>query len=595
MNDYFIEAAFDTTTKAVQYKTKDGRILVRSGGSLCWRTNNCGNLASPVADGRPTPKKTKNYIGFAKVQNPEEHYFFIFPTYEEGREQLRQSITRKHAERTIPELMEKYAPKHENDTQKYTDFVVKKTGLLPSTKVAAMSTPDVESIIDAIEEMEGYNHHKDSQREDWVTVSQMATSDGVKPIPGATIQLNQDGRKTIVAANELGKFPPLIHPKLGQPPIEIEVPTKDGLWKKIFSLTHQSKPRTGIFLLDLLAVSAPMLSHVAPSNAKTQKIPVHYRVKPGDTLEKIAAANRSTSDEIKKLNGLSSRTLHPEQMLWIHVKGVSKAKPASSNIATRKTPLKPQKEKEKTEASAKKTIAPTKGLHGNILDWITPAHAELARSKDGEGAPLALINLDEKRAPWMKVAIDEAKKFHGMKEDNIEKSINFPVELKTGMKTMIGDKNPWCAAFANWCLKQAGYPTDAGTIWASRANAFLQHTTGSINPKATYNPLFKIIDEPIYGAIAVEGKPNRGHHVGFVYGKDGDNIIILGGNQSNTINCIPKAKSKIWFLIPASYATQAENDLKETKLVTVKSVAANKEIGLPDVQANHANENSSTL
>jgi uncharacterized protein (TIGR02594 family) len=589
MSSSFVEAAFDTTTKAVQFKTADGRILVRSGGSLCWRTNNCGNLASPVEGGQPAPKKTKNYIGFAKVQNPEEHYFFIFPTYEEGRDQLRQSIIRKHAQRTIPELMEKYAPKHENNTQRYTDFVVKKTGLSTSTKVVDMSASNVDSMIDAIEEMEGYNNNKGSQKEAWVTVSQLSTSDGAKPIPGATIQLNQGGKKTVIAANETGKFPPVIHPKTGQPPIDVEVPTKDGLWEKILSLSHQSKPRTGILLLDLLTASAPMLSHTAPSKAKSQKIPVYYRVKPGDTLEKIAATNKSTVDAIKKLNGLSNNEVHPEQMLWIHGKGAAKPKLKGGKPTSKNKPSKSHQEEKKAAGSAGKTDTSEKGMRGNILDWIAPAQVDLARSKDGEGAPLALINLDDKRVPWMAIAVEEAKKFKGSNEAEIEKTTNYQVEIKDGQKTMVGDEHPWCAAFANWCLDMAGYPTDKGKDWAGRANGFVQHTTGSVNPKMPYNPLYKIIDKPIYGAIAVEGKPNRGHHVGFVYGMDEGDITLLGGNQSNSINCIPKPQSKLWFLIPVSYESQWKIDSEKEKLREIDFMAANKELGVASLKAPKAN------
>ena len=99
----FVRASYDAPTRSVQFETDDGRMLVRTGGSLCWRTNNCGNLSSPVdaKTNKPAPKRTQNWIGFAEVNNPEQHFFFIFPSYEEGRAQLKASLQRKYAEYTL--------------------------------------------------------------------------------------------------------------------------------------------------------------------------------------------------------------------------------------------------------------------------------------------------------------------------------------------------------------------------------------------------------------------------------------------------------------------------------------------------------------
>jgi uncharacterized protein (TIGR02594 family) len=78
------------------------------------------------------------------------------------------------------------------------------------------------------------------------------------------------------------------------------------------------------------------------------------------------------------------------------------------------------------------------------------------------------------------------------------------------------DETPWCAAFVNWCLREAGVE---GTH-SARAASFL--TWGRSIPLA----------EARQGDIVIFP-----HHVGFfVDWSDSHHIFVLGGNQSNRVN-----------------------------------------------------------
>ena len=82
------------------------------------------------------------------------------------------------------------------------------------------------------------------------------------------------------------------------------------------------------------------------------------------------------------------------------------------------------------------------------------------------------------------------------------------------------DETPWCAAFVNWVLKQAGYQ---GTNKAT-ARSFLHWGHG--------------IPEPRFGCVVVfkRGTQSWQGHVGFYVGKDKyGNISCLGGNQANRV------------------------------------------------------------
>jgi len=81
------------------------------------------------------------------------------------------------------------------------------------------------------------------------------------------------------------------------------------------------------------------------------------------------------------------------------------------------------------------------------------------------------------------------------------------------------DEVPWCAAFVNWCLKQAG---QVGT-WSAAAMSFADWGKD-------------LGDEPEEGCIAVFRWADGGHHVSFYTGAvDDDTIVCLGGNQSDSV------------------------------------------------------------
>lgn len=119
---------------------------------------------------------------------------------------------------------------------------------------------------------------------------------------------------------------------------------------------------------------------------------------------------------------------------------------------------------------------------------------------------------------WMAVAKAEI----GVKE--VAGSGNNPRILEYHSATTLNakmDEVAWCAAFVNWVLKQVGIQ---GTDVAA-ARAFLSWG--------------EEISEPEYGCIVVlkRGKQAWQGHVGFVVGEKAHTIMVLGGNQADSV-CI---------------------------------------------------------
>lgn len=147
------------------------------------------------------------------------------------------------------------------------------------------------------------------------------------------------------------------------------------------------------------------------------------------------------------------------------------------------------------------------------------------------------------RAPWMKIAWEEEVK--KLKETGSNKEIQkffdgtpYEQSMKNGKKN---ESNiSWCATFVNWVMTKYGYKGVKGYN-AVRALEWANWTEGID------------IKKPVYGAIAVKRRTGGGH-VGFVAGKKGSKIVLLGGNQNNSLNCSKYSESEFFaYLVPKDY------------------------------------------
>lgn len=82
------------------------------------------------------------------------------------------------------------------------------------------------------------------------------------------------------------------------------------------------------------------------------------------------------------------------------------------------------------------------------------------------------------------------------------------------------DETPWCSSFVNWCIEEAG----VGGTDSAAARSWLTWGTA--------------LAEPRKGAVVVfrrDPDPTKGH-VAFYWGRSGDRILVLGGNQDNQVS-----------------------------------------------------------
>jgi uncharacterized protein (TIGR02594 family) len=524
----FIKAKYHNDQKAVEFVTPAGKRLIRSGGSLCWRTNNCGNLSSPTnSQGEPAPKRTKGYIGFAQVSNPDKHFFFIFPDYDTGRGQLKASLQRKYADKSLSETIDAYAPKHENNTANYLAQVMQSTGLAASTVVGSLNAVQLDKLMDAIETAEGYHKDESTRKEVWVETTSITITNGAQPIPDAEVFLETSKGHIPLKANEYGQLKPIPHPTQGHFKLKQKKP--DGAWHTLLEIAANTPSKIYNLIVNTISATAPTLSHQAPANGKSKRIPLEYRVKAGDTLAKIASTYKTTAEEIKQINGLKSDMIYPEQRLWLYGKGAISA----GHVLPK--PVAPYTMQAK----------PSQGKRPPMQN------VPLVRGNGGTSAPTALVPISKTQAPWMSIAVREAMQWAGKKEDVITKTDNYHALAGTAKGSLLNV--PWCASFVSYCLKIAGYPG---------RSASSQLPIG--------NKDFVKIDKPIYGAIVVlknykhgTDKATGSGHITFLYGQDTNgNLLCLGGKQDNYIRISNYKKTGVSSTFPSHPVTEKSQDQK---------------------------------
>jgi uncharacterized protein (TIGR02594 family) len=150
---------------------------------------------------------------------------------------------------------------------------------------------------------------------------------------------------------------------------------------------------------------------------------------------------------------------------------------------------------------------------------------------------------------WMKIAKGEI----GVKE--IEGSNHHTSIIKYHTNTSLKaktDEVPWCSSFVNWVVNESGY-------------------TGTNSAAAlSWKSWGEEIKNPVYGSIAIIDYGSGKGHVGFVLGMQGSSVLILGGNQKDSVRVSKFKKSSFKkFVLPKGFpkdkcvTRNIEGDYKE--------------------------------
>ena len=514
----FVNAVHDRKTLTVQYKSDNGAIFIKSGGSIAWRFNNPGNIR---------PKKNGLYQGQVGVGDTASGKFAIFGSYEEGRNEKRALLRRKYNNYTLKEAIYVYAPPNENDTESYIDYLVKHADISRTTKLSTLNDVQLNKLMDAMEKREGFNAKIETRKEFWVNTINVNVSDGSKPIENFKIQVKYQNKVTTSLTDKYGNLPPISYQKSGE---QIVLSTiSDGKEKILQTVTTTNQSQL-IRLVNksYVATETMRTQNGSTSQRNTSLSPFVYQVKHGDNLSAIAKKFKVTINQLKEWNNIDNANLiYAGQTLKIGNQTVSSS----------------TQQNNPNNQQSSQTIA--------------------TRSNANTGQPLAIIPINNKEAPWIPIAIRELKQWYGKKEGTITKTDNYHRMSGTAINTLVGSKQAWCASFVNYCLQEAGFKKSRES---AAALGFRRDKTNFVK-----------IDKPIFGAIATvvtaKGRSldtidKASGHAAFVYclSKTENRFIMLGGNQDDQISFQDGKISSYRFYVPVAYFEFSKKQNLTTKM-----------------------------
>jgi len=167
-------------------------------------------------------------------------------------------------------------------------------------------------------------------------------------------------------------------------------------------------------------------------------------------------------------------------------------------------------------------------LAGAVSGCVGPALLTLPRPVLADQKNELFLPTDFSPYPWMEFALRE----YGIRGISRQgRTVNVTAYLKATGIGRSNDETAWCSAFVNWCLLMASFP---GT---GKANARSWLDWGGVT-----------LDFPVYGCVVVLWRGSRDGwlgHVGFFVGMQGDNLLLLGGNQGNAVSVRPYSKVRV--------------------------------------------------
>lgn len=518
----FVKAVFHKDLRTVEFTASNGDRMLRSGGTLAWLFNNPGNLR---------PKSKSLYPGQIGMGDTKYGKLCIFSSAEAGRAEKRALLRRKYNPMTLRKAIFTYAPPTDNnDSEAYLAFVKKKTGLADEMVIENLSETQLDALMSAMEKYEGFNAQKETRKEKWVHITQVTLSDGARPIPGEPVKVVRGETTEHVRSDAFGRLPPFVTTRPGEL-LSLHVGQHTALQCAV-DLTLQNQSQSFVLLRSGAEYTSTFSSHNPVPGSKPRKPdPIRYVIQPRDSLRDIA--KRFGVDPRKLASDNKSTVPNPDrifpgQVIWIH------GKPQASEGAGRRRA--PESHRPSTPTARQQTPRP-------------------ARSKDNKGHPLAIVGLDQKRAPWMETAVSELQRWGGVKETAIDDTINYHKKIGLSFKSL---STAWCASFVNYCLKTAGY----------------KHSGSAGSQSFRHSPSFHKLSAPVYGALTVYSNPKQPAqgHVAFAYCKlKGGDIAVLGGNQGDSITFNSHKGVYIDFLkyklegyyVPIAYKEYAEKQLKQ--------------------------------
>ena len=132
--------------------------------------------------------------------------------------------------------------------------------------------------------------------------------------------------------------------------------------------------------------------------------------------------------------------------------------------------------------------------------------------------------------PWLTLALSHLGCQELLPSGALNPVVRAFFRVTTFPPQLINNRTAWCSAFACSMLEEAGYKSTR----SAKAKSFL--TWGRELVKLRRGAVLVFQRGPVQGEAG---------HVGFYLGDSGDHLLVLGGNQSNSVGPSRYARSKL--------------------------------------------------
>lgn len=133
-----------TAHLTITYLDAFGRGLMRQGGTRAWRNCNPGNIE------RGAFAKGQGAIG-------DDGRFAVFPDEAKGFAAVIALLQREdYRDLSLNDAIFRYAPPNENSSQRYVDFISRRTGIAPATRLATLGDGALRALAEGIKVIEGW-------------------------------------------------------------------------------------------------------------------------------------------------------------------------------------------------------------------------------------------------------------------------------------------------------------------------------------------------------------------------------------------------------------------------------------------------------
>lgn len=400
----FVRATYYREKKTVHYFNENGEETLYIGGSFAWRTNNPGNMAKP---GR---RIVSTSIGYAQRTSNPKSIFLIFPDRATGDAERIRLLKEEYGDSSIAAMIERYAPRKENDTDKYIATVTKATGTDKSTRLDDLTDDQFKKLAAAMARHEG-----------WIpgTIKPLGKPKSAElrdklqqPLANQPVAL-KGGKQEITLKTDTNGALPVLYPKLFEDNLSLYL---DSVGDKIGDLTDSMVPYACTFVAPYFS----MQSNTDIHETKEKQEPVIHIVKAGETLGSIAAMYPGVSiDALAEVNGIKDRNRIFERQ-HLRIPGGSPA-PASTPST------------QETKASVERASKPATSIpHAAVAPEHKPAAATAVKPAATSAA---------KPAPKR-----EAKPAPAVQVDRQRTDKNHPITVLSSPQLEFSGRK-WCARF----------------------------------------------------------------------------------------------------------------------------------------------------